>query len=189
MNEKPKYTIQEKSQYLLDQYIAIVTSVFPGITSIEEFFTAFNAVYVSYQDSNKRKMLPQSLKEGAISCSSAAAITGIWWFIVNCIEPTYFVEQVGRDSGSSKTGAHVVVGLPSAELSTKHETVDSAYLARGKGLKVPGVEVVDYTIKFGLTHALPALISEDTEKITGNYAYLMNRIRTLGLKSKDISNI
>lgn len=186
MSEKPKYTLSEKAQYLYDQYCAIVTCAFSGITTIDEFFNAFNALYVKYQDSNKKKMLPQSLKEGAISCSSAAAITGMWWFILNNIEPTYFVEEIGRDSGSSKTGAHVVVGLPSSELSTHLESVDKAYLSRKQGIQVPGIEVVDYTIKHGLAHAVPAMISEDTAKITGNYAYLMNRVKTLGLKSKDI---
>lgn len=187
MSEKPSYTATEKAQYLRDQYTAIVADVFPGVISLDEFITTFNAFFVRYQQFNKKKMLPESLREGDISCSSAAAITGMWWFIVNSIEPTYFVEQIVRDSGSSKSAAHVVVALPSDVSEPQSQAVDAAYLARGQGKQTPGIAVVDYTLRYGLDHASPKLISPNKLKISGNYAYLLNRVRVMGIKSNAIS--
>jgi hypothetical protein len=187
MSEKHSYTANEKAQYLFDEYARIIREVFPGVVFLDEFFESFNRFFSQYQDSNKRKMLPSSIREGKVSCSSAAALTGIWWYIVQSVEPTYFVEQVSRDSQCSKSGAHVVVGLPILEKQNNVEEIDDAYSARMQGVKLPEISIVDYTIKHGLAHAHPRMISQPVERLHRNVPYLLNRVHTLGIRSKDIS--
>lgn len=188
MTEKPSMTISEKANYLFDEYVRIVLQVFPGVVALDEMMLAFNQVFPSYQDSKRKKMLPSSLREGKVSCSSAAAITGVWWYITRMVNPTYFVEEVGHDSGTSKSGAHVVVGLPESQDISLAE-VNAAYLARLQNQRSSSIEIVDYTWKHNLGHAVAATISPDATAISGNYSYLMNRVRNLGLKSKDLGDL
>lgn len=152
--------ITQKARYLYDEYLKILSEFFPGITNNEEFTSAFNLIFTNYQDSNKRKMDPDSIRNRQVSCSSAAALLGLWWLNQSGREPQFHIEN-SRARMMSKSAAHVLIGLPNPdEIELFHYTKES-------GIKlIPGGNNTDILAPYIINNTL---------------FYLSNRVKVLGL--------
>lgn len=152
--------ITQKARYLSDEYLKILSDFFPGTIDIEEFISAFNSIFTNYQDSNKRKMDPESIRNRQVSCSSAAALLGLWWLIKSGREPQFQIEN-SRARMMSKASAHVLIGLPNPdEIELFHYTKET-------GLKlIPGGQNLDILAPYIINNTL---------------LFLSNRVKILGL--------
>lgn len=175
--------IERRSQALLDTYVQLVADIFPGVITLEEFTLAFNETFTSYQKSSPRKMAPESLLEGNVTCSSAAAILGVWWELTSGNIPWYFIDRL---DGQSKASSHITSGLRLN--SNKPDDANSEYsqFIRHLTQNSPNrnVEFFDYLAARGLGVAELTPETLPTTHIRGTKPFLQNRVKTFGLKSK-----
>lgn len=177
--------IETRAQALLDEYTQIISEFFPGVVNLEKFGVIFNRTFTQYQESRKRKMAPESLREGKVSCSSAAALLGIWWETVSGNVPWYFIRQLDLGSGQSHASAHVKVGLHLRQPTDYSSTlVYQNFMERAKSARFnPDVDFFDYTTGSGLDFADVKPRSIPVIALLGNTAYLRHRVRHLSVKS------
>jgi len=152
----------QKAELLVIEYIDIIDTFFPGIHTYTEFIEALNSFFRDYQNKDSLKLSPDSIRGGKISCTSAAALVGVWHTGQSPTEPTYFIEQPMRGNEVTKKNAHVVVKILDQQQNSLF---------------------IDYICSRGL-----AVIEADEVKISipieGNLNYLRNRIHVFGVESQ-----
>jgi hypothetical protein len=175
--------IHHRADKLAEEYQAIVRSTFAGVTKVGDLIPAFNQRFFRYQRSMTRKLAPESLKKGEISCSSASAIVGMWWFLLTELEPTFFVQLYNKNKQLAGRKAHTVVGLD--RTGKNPAQLEDLYLQRStEGYYDPDTFLLDYVPAHGLYHAHPDTAYFPAQVITGNQNYLRNRVRVLTVKSQ-----
>lgn len=161
--------VRQRADSLLAEYSQIVSEIFPGVVAVPEFLNTFNAFFTEYQHSKQRKMAPESLREGKVSCSSAAGLLGVWWYVTNGTHPLFILDNMSLEPGY-RSSAHVKVGVSATELP--YHPDDIAYY-----------HYIDTTKARGLMPVRDPSTCEPNRAIIGNTGYLRNRVRTLGVKS------
>jgi hypothetical protein len=169
-----------KTEYLLREYQKILHEFLPQCSSIDKFAEMFSTTFITYQDSNLRKMDPASIREGKVSCSSAAALLGTWWLEqFPQLTPIFLVEQTSITERSKPT-AHVNVALPTHQGITSYDAVrafyDPARLNRD-------IHLVDWTQYSKMKPSNPNQ-SYAVYAIHGLESYVRNRVAVLGLPKK-----
>ena len=126
-------------------------------------------------------MDPESIREKKISCSSAAAILGVWW-MQQCPQliPVFLVEDT-RYTGNARTAAHVNVALPSQDCLSAMEAV---YAFSTSNSSKSSFNIVDWTEHSGMKQSNPSKRNYEVRPIVGVESYIKNRVGTLGLPKK-----
>lgn len=173
-------SVKQKVAKIKNEYQQLMAP-FASIDDLNSFITLFNAQKWTYQDFNKRKMDPESIEEGMISCSSAAALTAMWWLEkFPQLTPVFLLED-SRQTGSSRAGAHVNIALPMKQKLAVVEIV-SAFV-NGTKQKGGAFRTLDWTVKSGLKDANPRQ-NYPVVPLLGLDAYLTDRVLALGLPKR-----
>lgn len=160
----PEKWLTRKVVAVEKHYYQIISTVFPGVISTTEFIECFNDMFKNYQGTRAQKLAPPSIRQGYISCSSAAALMGIWFEQLSHQHPEFYIDFIHPLSGQSKASAHTVIGLP-----------------------VPNQGVTLYEYKNSLKELRPEPNQlQGTYRIVGNKAYLTDRLRVFTVSSKDL---
>lgn len=172
--------VQLKASYLFEAYRLIVAEFLPLGVDIETFMQIFSQHFAEYQNTNPRKLDPDSIREGKVSCSSAAALAGVWWMEqFPQLAPVFLVEETSR-SGHSRTAAHVNVALPLAGPIDKQAAL-SAFYSPSRGSDQ--IRIIDWTEHSKMKASNPQKIYE-VYPVQGVVPYLRNRVAALGLPKK-----
>lgn len=173
-------SLQKKTDFVIAEYRQIVEAFFPAGVPLTEFIDIFSGLNFQYQDTNNRKMDPDSIREMKISCSSAAALLGIWWAEqFPQLTPIFLIENTSR-TGNPTTSAHVNVAVPQAKEITSYEALAAFHSSQRSQ---PNVEIIDWTLHSQMKGSNPQKIY-DVYPVTGVHEYVKNRIRVLGLPKK-----
>lgn len=173
-------SLEIKAAYVLSEYKKIVAEFFPGCVSLDEFTTLFSSIFTSYQNSNARKMDPESIREQKISCSSAAALLGVWWLEQYPHLTPVFLIQSTASINQSRSSAHVNVALPLEQSITGLEAVKAFEDPRRSRTDI---KLVDWTTYSRMKASNPSQIYE-VYPVTGPDSYIKNRLKALGLPKK-----
>jgi hypothetical protein len=156
---------------VIHEYLSLISDFFPGITNVDEFVLAFNAILENFQDQNKKKMDPYVIRsDRAVSCSSAAAIMGLWHYLTFDQIPELFVERPDSSIGSSGTSratTHTKIAV--TDNSTNKKKYYHLTLSGNQNLKP----------------AKPAL-HEDYRKTKSIGWFVANRLSRFGLSKETI---
>lgn len=176
---------------LIQSYISLAQELFPnGVGSnISQFIGMFNQHFTQYQHEFSRKMQPESLRKGFVTCSSAALLIGVMWEKEFGTEP-YFL--LGANYATSPK-AHAAVVLPLIPLDEKE--MQNAVINALHNQKEDGVCILDFTIEKGKTATVmdsEAVIEEPHLRLTprgelnknlvlvkGNHHFANNRLQYL----------
>jgi len=169
-----------KSHFLKEQYVQIIQEFFPGCVNLDEFMAMFSQTFHEYQESNRRKMDPDSIRERKISCSSAAALLGVWWSIQFPQSLPIFLIEAKIDRTASKTTAHVSVVLPPPQGVSIYEAILAFTDQRAMR---NDLHIIDWTSHSSMKPTNPNC-SYPVYPLTGLDSYLRNRLQILGLLSK-----
>lgn len=104
--------LRQRTQRLLSDYTQLVGQIFPGVVATDEFVNCFNQFFTEYQTQRKLKLAPTSIKEGKISCTSAVAIMGVWYWLQTQLQPDYYIDFIHPLSGQSRTSSHSLINIP-----------------------------------------------------------------------------
>lgn len=173
-------SLEIKTIYLLSEYMKIVAEFFPDCVSLDQFIREFSAIFNSYQDNNPRKMDPDSIREKKVSCSSAAALLGVWWLVqYPHLPPVFLIENTER-SGQPRASAHVNVALPTKQRITDREAVEAF---RNTHRARHDIKLVDWTTYSQMKDSNPSRMYE-VYPVPGLNSYIKNRLKALGLPTK-----
>jgi len=170
-----------KSNFLIEEYQKIVAELFPTITSLDEFADVFSCTFQEYQHANAKRLDPDSIRELKISCSSAAALLGVWW--VNQfpqLVPIFLIEDVRR-TPTSQAGAHVNVVIPLSSQISTGEALSAFH--HNKRSDSNDVAIIDWTEYSKMKPSNPKK-AYPVYPVEGVPAYVKDRLRHLGLSSK-----
>lgn len=169
-----------KTEYLLREYRRIIQELIPNCTTIDQFAEAFSDIFDTYQNSNSRKMDPDSVREGKVSCSSAAALAGIWWLEqFPQLTPIFLIEETQR-TGQSHSSAHVNVALPTISPISEREALQAFY---DPNRSRSDLHLIDWTTYSKMKRSNPQQLYE-VYPISDIKQYLKNRLSVLGLPKK-----
>lgn len=173
-------SLHVKAAYLIEEYRRIVEEFLPGCESIAAFVEMFSDTFQDYQESSNKKMDPDSIRDRKVSCSSAAALAGIWWMDrFPQLLPVFMIEDTGN-SFQSKSSAHVNVAFPLEAPITEREAMVAFYDPQRSR---PDIMLLDWT-----THSKMKLSNPNRSypvyPISGVQEYVRNRLVTLGISKK-----
>lgn len=172
--------IQLKTQYLTAEYVNIVHEFFPGVTNLETFVELFSRIFTNYQSSTKFKLDPESIRDRNISCSSAAALLGIWWTQqFPQLTPIFLIQDLRRDSSAAVSSAHVNVAVP------LHRPINDrdALIAFHNPDKRTDIDIIDWTEHSQMKRSNPDRLYS-VYAVEGIQNYLRDRLKHLGLSKK-----
>ncbi|MBW7955681.1 hypothetical protein H3C66_03015 [Patescibacteria group bacterium] len=179
-NWEKQRSVELKSAFLIREYQAIVQELFSNCANIPEFVELFSTLFPNYQESNARKMDPESIRERNISCSSAAALLGVWWMDrFPQLVPVFLVQNTEREP-QSRSSAHVNVALPLTTPITPSEAITAFFDPNRRNAEI---QLVDWTTHSGMKASNPQK-AYDVKAIQGVHPYLRNRVQVLGLPKK-----
>lgn len=186
MSKEWSRSLETKTNYVLKQYVEIVNDFFPGVVSIEEFIEAFNNRFTRYQKVIPRKMDPASLREGAASCSSFAALFGTWlarefpqYSPIYLLEVRSVHDAKVHETERAKTKSHVRVAIPTKGVVSVKQAIE--LITKSSEAEQLGVLYKDWPPK-GKLNPNPSepgeypLFPFDNMK-----SFTKNRVRTFGL--------
>jgi hypothetical protein len=174
-------SLQAKTKLLTQEYQLIVAEFFPNCGTVDDFVNLFCKIFANYQPVVPRKMDPDSIRERKISCSSAAALLGVWW-MQQCPQliPIFLIEDT-RYTGNARKAAHVNVALPFEDGLSAMEAV---YAFSASNSSKMSFNIVDWTEHSGMKQSNPAKRNYEVRPIAGVGSYIKNRVGTLGLPKK-----
>jgi|GEM_PF-1359105 len=173
-------SIYLKTNFLMEEYRKIVAEFFPAGIDLPTFVDIFSKTFRDYQDNNQKKLDPESIREKKISCSSAAALLGLWWMTqFPQLTPIFLIEETDRN-GTQKSAAHVNVAIPTTKSITTREAMEAFYRPNTRS---SDVQIIDWTAHSAMKQSNPAKLY-DVAPVVGLQAYLKNRLVVLGLPSK-----
>jgi hypothetical protein len=179
-NREWERALQLKTEYLTVEYMRIVGEFFPGVTQLDNFVELFSHIFTHYQSSNKLKLDPDSIRNRNISCSSAAALLGIWWVQqFPQLHPVFLVQDVSREASASLSSAHVNVAIPLYQPITDREALAAFHSPQKRN----GVEIIDWTEHSQMKRSNPSR-TYDVYAVDGIQRYLRDRLKHLGLTKK-----
>lgn len=179
-NETPQNTeLQVRVQEWLARYDQIIDEHFVlarkyGLTGCIADFSTF---YTDYERVPSRKMNPENVAQGLVSCSSATLLVGRWWERQKGLEPWYIIDLEGMPSQQ-----HTLVYLPDMELSIEQVREALDRHKEGEGSVRPAASdkgrLIDYTKKQSIRILPPPRDVPDVLRlIQGSAAFLENRIK------------
>lgn len=175
--------LEPRATALIEEYLDIIGQIFPGVVTLEEFGQVFNHFFTSYQRLNKQKMAPESIMAGNITCSSAAALVGVWWEQHTGTQPTYFLRKF---DGETKTSSHVIAGifLGSPE-DTEVNHIPAHFMQQARtGSSVPHTGFYDYLPERGFGKATVNSEILPVIPIRGTKGFLTDRLKTFKINSQ-----
>ena len=173
-------SLEIKTAYVLSEYKKIVAEFFPECASLDEFTKLFSSVFTAYQNSNARKMDPESIREQKVSCSSAAALLGVWWLEHYPHLTPVFLIQSTANLDQPRSSAHVNVALPTQRSISSLEAVKAFEDPRRSRTDI---QLVDWTTHSGMKASNPSQIYE-VYPVSGLDSYIKNRLKALKLPKK-----
>lgn len=165
---------------ILKEYDGILAKYFRDARGPTTYSMDFYNHFKNYEFRYEHKMLPETLRQGSISCSSASLLVGRWWEKLHPgVQPWYVLDASEPDLRKQ----HVVVYLSKAERS--HGEVSAQlfdYVANGHSELLQPDQLcdllVDYLKRDGMRW-MPRTghyLSQGFSLIHGSESFLANRL-------------
>lgn len=149
------------------------------------FQVAFNEYFQRYQKDFAKKMNLDSIKNGAVSCSSAALVVATWWSLHHETDPEFFI-LLERKSPERR---HVVLALP----YIKVVSIDNLKQSFEDQSNLTPPLIVEQRYKdldrrsYSLQHAGKNVFNQQHYNISGISNFIKNRFEVFNYQPEDPS--
>lgn len=179
--------LERDAALLIKEYDTILKTYFAAARGPTTFAMDFSTHFKNYEFRKEHKMLPATLREGSVSCSSASLLVGRWWENRGGATPWYVLDQGEPDLAKQ----HVMVYLPKIE-RTQAEVVTQLVEYRSNH-NSPLLQsdqmsdlLVDYLKRDGMRW-MPApghYLSQGFSVLRGSLQFLCNRLALFNPQEK-----
>lgn len=184
-NAEWEHSLEWKKAEVLKQYVEILKEKgFFVCSTLDEFALRFSSLFSVYQDVTQRKMDPDSIRDGQVSCSSAAALLGVWWEQQSAFPAIFLIQDVKR-IGQPRTSAHVGVAVSMEHIIGSHEAQQAFF---DPSRKRPDIRLFDWT-EYSKMKPINPQNTYNIYTIEGVENYIKDRIRLFGLPKKYSSKV